>query len=195
MAEDKDKEIEVPSGGWRSFLKTKRKILIIGGGLASALIMVGLPAVFMLTGEQNKDTSEIDSKDVVDVIGAEKLEAEAAVNKEQRDADLAEELQDGEERIGAIAPFETFLVNLSGGKYLRLQLQVEMEGTDVPRRFHARMVPIRDGIISLLTQKKSDELEDVKGKDGLKRAIRDLINEHLKRQDVKRVYFTQFVIQ
>jgi flagellar basal body-associated protein FliL len=92
-------------------------------------------------------------------------------------------------------PFETFLVNLSGGKYLRLQMQAEMETPDVPRRLYGRIVPIRDGVITMLTQKAATDLESAEGKELLKKSIKDLINEQLKRQDVRRIYFTQFVIQ
>jgi flagellar basal body-associated protein FliL len=57
------------------------------------------------------------------------------------------------------------------------------------------MVPIRDSIITLLTQQDASDLEDLKGKEKLKKNIRELINERLHREDVRRVYFTQFVIQ
>jgi flagellar FliL protein len=97
--------------------------------------------------------------------------------------------------LGAIIPFETFLVNLSGGKYIRLQAQVEFETLDVPRRFYTRAVPIRDGIISLLTQMTAENLETSKGKDKLRAEIRSTINTALRKEEVRRVYFTQFVIQ
>jgi len=105
------------------------------------------------------------------------------------------ELEEGEEALGAIVPFETFLVNLSSGKYIRLQLQVEFETPDIPKRLYSRMDPIRDGIIALLTERTASDLEDSKGKEKLKKDIKDLVNERLHREDARRVYFTQFVIQ
>jgi flagellar basal body-associated protein FliL len=106
-----------------------------------------------------------------------------------------EELEEGEEPLGAIVPLETFLVNLSGGKYIRAQVQVEFESLDVPRRFYTRSVPIRDGIISMLTQMTAENLESAKGKDKLRAEIRSVINTTLRKEEVRRVYFTQFVIQ
>jgi flagellar FliL protein len=92
-------------------------------------------------------------------------------------------------------PLETFLVNLSGGKYVRAQIQLEFETLDVPRKFYTRAVPIRDGIISMLTQMTAENLESSKGKDKLRAEIRSLINTVLRKEEVRRVYFTQFVIQ
>jgi flagellar FliL protein len=56
-------------------------------------------------------------------------------------------------------------------------------------------VPIRDSIISLLTQMTAENLETLKGKDKLRAEIRSVINAALRKEEVKRVYFTQFVIQ
>lgn len=196
MAEEREKEESTPPSGWRARLAAKKKGVVIAAGLSVAILLVGVPVVYMLFsrggGEALEDTS---TKDVADTLNSEKVTSEGALNSDSASDEPSDELQDGEELLGAIAPFDTFLVNLSGGKYLRLQLQVEMEGRDIPRRFYSRLVPVRDGIITLLTQKSASDLEDTRGKDALKRAIRDLINEQLKRQDVKRVYFTQFVIQ
>jgi flagellar basal body-associated protein FliL len=106
-----------------------------------------------------------------------------------------EEIGDDEERLGAIAPLETFVVNLSGGRFLRLQVQLEFEGIDIPARFVSRSVPIRDGLIALLTKRNASDLETPKGKEDLKNDIRNVANELMRREDVKRVYFTQFVVQ
>jgi flagellar basal body-associated protein FliL len=195
MAEEREKEESTPPSGWGARLAAKRKGVVLVAGLSVAILLVGVPVVYMLFNSGSEAVEETASKDVVDTLNGEKISAEGALNNDSASEQADEELLDGEELIGAIAPFDTFLVNLSGGKYLRLQLQVEMEERDIPRRFYTRLVPIRDGIITLLTQKSASDLEDVRGKEVLKRAIRDLINEQLKRQDVKRVYFTQFVIQ
>ena len=106
-----------------------------------------------------------------------------------------EELEEGEEALGAIIPFDTFVVNLSGAKFIRVQLQVEFATLDVPKKFYSKIVPMRDAIISTLTQRSPDDLESMKGKESLKTQIRNMMNEMLRKEDVKRIYFTQFVIQ
>lgn len=166
-----------------------RKKIFIAAGVALAMLGTGTPVVyFLLTPSKAPEQQTSEAALVVDI---DKEAPSSAVAVE--DESLA--LLDGEESLGAIVPFDTFLVNLTGGKYLRLQLQAEMETPDVPRRLYGRIVPIRDGIITMLTQKTASELEDTLGKEALKKSIKEFMNEQLKRQDVRRVYFTQFVIQ
>ncbi|NBS70712.1 hypothetical protein EBT31_17635, partial [bacterium] len=56
------------------------------------------------------------------------------------------ELEEGEELLGAIVPLDTFLLNLAKGKYIRMQVQLEFSGLDIPKSFYSRAVPIRDSI-------------------------------------------------
>jgi flagellar basal body-associated protein FliL len=166
-----------------------RKKLVIAAGVSLAVLGIGAPVGYFLLVPSQEPEEVAEPAPVVIEADKEGHSAEAPVEDET----LA--LLEGEEALGAIVPFDAFLVNLAGGKYLRLQLQAEMETPDVPRRLYGRIVPIRDGIITMLTQKTATELEDAAGKDVLKKSIKELINEQLKRQDVRRIYFTQFVIQ
>ena len=161
-----------------------RKKVIVIAAVAALVVGIGAPVgYFLLSSDPEPEVEEV-------AIGSvEQPEASAVEN------DDSIELEEGEEALGAILPFETFLVNLAGGKYIRLQMQVEFESPDVPKKIYSRMVPIRDSIITLLTQQEASDIEDVKGKEKLKKAIRDLINERLHREDVRRIYFTQFVLQ
>jgi flagellar FliL protein len=183
---EKPKEIEQGSAG-----KTQgRKKLVMALGAVLAVLGIGAPVGYFLMVPTEVAKEEADIRPIE--IDAGKL-PEPEVVAAAADESLA--LLEGEEALGAIVPFDAFLVNLSGGKYLRLQLQAEMEGSDVPRRLYGRIVPIRDAIITMLTQKTAGELEDTAGKDALKKQVREIMNEQLKRQDVRRIYFTQFVIQ
>jgi flagellar FliL protein len=182
MAEEEKQEapaLEAPAAPNRN-----KRVLIAAGGVVALLIMVGVPAGYFLLKEEPKEVSEISPE----------MAPENQLKPEGQD-EAEEELEEGEEPLGAIVPMETFLVNLSGGKYIRAQVQVEFETLDVPRRFYTRAVPIRDGIISMLTQLTAENLETAKGKDKLRVEIRSVINTALRKEEVRRVYFTQFVIQ
>lgn len=182
MAEEEKKEAaevetpEVPNRG--------KRVAVAVAGIVGLLIVVGVPAGYFLLKEEPKEVQEVTPE----------MSAEPQHKPEGID-DSEEQLEEGEEPLGAIVPFDTFLVNLSGGKYARAQIQVEFETLDVPRRFYTRAVPIRDSIISLLTQMTAENLETLKGKDKLRAEIRSVINAALRKEEVKRVYFTQFVIQ
>jgi flagellar FliL protein len=162
----------------------RKKIVILGVAVCMLLLGIGAPLAFMLlktpevTIEEPVIPQPIEEPDPVEEGAGEESEA-----------------QEGEEMIGAIVPLETFLANLDGGKYIRLQLQAELETPDVPKRFYARIVPIRDEIIAYLTQQTAESLESQGGKDKLKAKVREIINQNLRREDVRTIYFTQFVIQ
>jgi flagellar FliL protein len=72
---------------------------------------------------------------------------------------------------------------------------LEFVERDVPKKVLQRAAIIRDALITLLTTKSADEMLDREGKDKLRKEIRVLINEALRKELVKQVYFTQFVVQ
>jgi flagellar FliL protein len=156
------------------------------------VLAVGAPVGYFLLKQPAPATEGDESKGAeVPDIKEQKENSESTITQPVHEVELAE----GEELLGAIVPLDAFLVNLSGGKYIRLQVQAELETPDIPRRFYSRVVPMRDQIISLLTQKTAAELEGGDGKEKLKQAIKDIMNQQLRREDVRRIYFTQFVIQ
>lgn len=163
----------------------KQKLLLIVGGIIVLLIAIGTPLTFMmLNSKPEKDTEHID--------------ADSAQNEESLIIEGFEEefdLEEDEEPLGAILPLETFVVNLTEGGYLRCQIQLEFETRDIPKRFYVRQVPIRDSLLSFFASYSKKDLFSENGKRDMKKDIKDLINEILRRQEVRRVYFTQFVVQ
>ena len=102
--------------------KKKRTLLAVGGVLG-LLVLIGAPAGYFLLKEEPKEVSQV------------KPEMSPEIQHKPEGFEEVEELEEGEEPLGAIVPFETFLVNLSGGKYIRTQIQVEFETLDVPTKF------------------------------------------------------------
>jgi flagellar FliL protein len=166
-----------------------RKSLVVVVALVMLLLGAGVPVGYFLL--KSPEPIQEDRVEEIEVPAEDNSKHEATLVEESQEIELAE----GEEAIGAIVPLDTFVVNLAGGKYVRVQAQAELETPDIPRRFYARVVPMRDQIISLLTQKRAEELEDVNGKEKLKTQIREIMNQQLRREEVRRIYFTQFVIQ
>jgi flagellar FliL protein len=190
MAEEESKQAE--TGGAEVTAQApagkRKKILFLIIGLLVLLVAGGVPAAYFMFRKPAAKIDELAS-DIAEKEDEEEDQGKRVGSGESLD------FEEGEEAIGAIVPFDTFLVNLNGGKYVRVQVQVEFDSMDVPSRFYTRMVPIRDAIISLLTQQTAESLEDSKGKDKLKIAIRNLMNDVLRKEEVRKVYFTQFVIQ
>ena len=162
--------------------KSKAMLFIIIGVVV--LLIAGGAAFFLLKPK----------KEVKEEIGADAAQSTAGLTSESA-VDPEEPLEEGEEALGGIYPLETFVVNLTGGKYVRIQIQVEFTTRDVPRTFIGKMVVVRDGIISALNKKTADAILAENGKDSVKSAVKDLINDILKKEVVKKVYFTQFIVQ
>ncbi|RMD86648.1 MAG: hypothetical protein D6808_02875 [Candidatus Dadabacteria bacterium] len=104
-------------------------------------------------------------------------------------------LEEDEEPLGAIFPLETFVVNLSGGGFIRVQVQLEFKSRYVPKRFILKLVPLRDAIISLLSVKRKEDLLNLTGKDDLKLEILEVANAALGKEYIENVYFTQFIVR
>jgi len=164
----------------------KKKIVIIAVALILLLVAIGAPVLFLMGKKEESDAIEELSA------GAAKIDGSELIPEGGADQD---EAQEGEEALGAIFPLETFVVNLSGGSFIRLQLQLEFTERDIPQRFYSKLVPIRDAIITLLSARTSSDVSSVKGKEVLKAELKELVNDQLKREDVKQIYFTQFIVQ
>jgi flagellar FliL protein len=186
MAEAEKKEEGESNETAQASVKKSKKTLFIAAGVVLILLLAGIPATIMLLKSKSKDQIE-------------EIKADAATGDEAamvaEGANDLDELLDGEERLGAFFPLDSFVLNLSGSGFIRAQFQIEFIERDLPKRFYTRLIPIRDELIALITSKKAEELLTPQGKAALKTEIKELINEQLRKEEVKRVYFTQFVIQ
>ena len=192
MADDKEapkKEEGKPAEGEAAAPAKKggmKKVILIAVALIVLVVAIGVPVLFLMGKKEDGDAIEELSA------GAAKIDGGELIPEGSSDQDEALE---GEEALGAIFPLETFVVNLSGGSFIRIQLQLEFAERDIPQRFYSKLVPIRDAIITLLSARTSNDVSSVKGKEVLKAELKELVNDQLKREDVKQVYFTQFIVQ
>lgn len=95
-------------------------------------------------------------------------------------------------------PLDLFTVNLlseSGRRYLKVELNLEIEGEELAHELDTKKPLLRDIIISILSSKSLEEISTVKGKDTLKEQIVSEINTRIKDGKIKNVYFVDFVVQ
>ncbi len=168
--------------------KKGKKGLLIAVGIVLVVLAIGVPVVLLMGKNDKKEES---SK------SAEKVHVDISTfSREQAlQAEAEEELAEGEEVLGALVPMDPFVLNLKGGRFVKLQLQVEFVERDIPKKFLQRVAIIRDGIITLVNNRSSEDVLEREGKEKLRKDIRNVINEVLRKELVKRVYFTQFVVQ
>jgi flagellar basal body-associated protein FliL len=95
-------------------------------------------------------------------------------------------------------PLQPFVVNLSGDqgrRYLRLVLQLAVEGEDIKAEIDRNMAQVRDRLIFLFSGKTYDEVHTVQGKYQLQGEITKSLDELFREPVIERVYFTEFIVQ
>ncbi len=109
---------------------------------------------------------------------------------------------DGEARASpvdgsTVTSLGTFTVNLrgtGGGRVLRLEVQVEGPATQ-SNAVASRAAPIRDSIITAVSDYTWSELEGAGGKTRLRDELLARVNHAAPPSSIDRIYFTQFVVQ
>lgn len=101
--------------------------------------------------------------------------------------------------VGPQFPLDPFLVNLiddgRGPRYLKVEVKFELEADNVQAEIESRLSQIRDELLTLLSSKRVSDIETIDGKRILKDEIFTRVNRILVTGRIKRVYFTEFVIQ
>jgi len=92
-----------------------------------------------------------------------------------------------------------FTVNLAdteANRYLRVSIVVEYpENKELEQELERKQTVIRDAIIAFLRTKTVASIRDPAGTERLKADLLEIVNRHLEKGEVSRVYFTEFLIQ
>ncbi len=100
------------------------------------------------------------------------------------------------EEVGKVIPLETFIVNLAnskGRKVLKVNMELEVTGTDIVQEVDNRKAQIRDFIIIILSVKTYEQISTKEGKDDLRAEIKDKVNSFLSKGKITNVYFTELI--
>jgi len=184
MAKDEQAAVETEGGGGK-----KKLFIIIGAAVAVAVILGAV--VFMLAGkgdkkEKGKEEAKVEAK----------AEAKAESGGHGGEAGGKEGGKEG--AASNIYPLEPFIVNIYDGqelRYLKVKIEMEMVGAGEKTEIDARLAPIRDSILVLLSSKTLQDIQDVQGKNQLKEEIMGAINKNIPPGKIAKVYFTDFVVQ
>lgn len=92
-----------------------------------------------------------------------------------------------------------FTVNLAdteANRYLRVNIVVEYpENKELEAELEHKGTVIRDAVIAFLRTKTVASIRDPAGSEKLKADLVGIVNRHLEKGEVSRVYFTEFLIQ
>ncbi|MBU4316020.1 MAG: flagellar basal body-associated FliL family protein [Proteobacteria bacterium] len=101
-------------------------------------------------------------------------------------------------KLGPIQSLEPFIVNLDDPKlrkYLRVTIDLELTDTKSVQLITDRLPQIKDAILSILPSKHYEEITTVEGKSALRIELIKAVNSFFDKEQVKNIYFTEFVIQ
>jgi flagellar FliL protein len=178
MAKDEQALTEAEESG------SKNKLFIIIGAAVAVALILGVVA-FMLMGKGDKK---------------EKGKEEEAKTEEKAEGGHGEGAAAGKGGAPTAAnmyPLEPFIVNIYDGQELRyLKVKVEMELANATKGdLDARLAPMRDAILVLLSSKTLQDIQDLQGKNQLKEEILVAVNKIITPAKIAKVYFTDFVVQ
>lgn len=188
---EKDEEQSEEGGGKK---KSGLLLIIIIVVLVLILLIGGAVAFLMMSSHEGEAEQGAKTEKAADAHGeAQAAEGDAAHGDEEGGhggGDMT--------AVGLMYPLDTFTVNLlseSGRRYLKAEINLEIEGEELSPELDQKKPIFRDIIIRILSSKSLEEISTVKGKEKLKEQIVSEINTRLKDGKVKNVYFTDFVVQ
>ncbi|HEY5672417.1 MAG TPA: flagellar basal body-associated FliL family protein [Malonomonas sp.] len=149
---------------------SKKKLIIIAAALV-VLIGVGVGVFLFMGGEE-----------------------EPKLSPEQEQAEMEKQAK----MVGPMVNIDTFIVNIlddEESRYLKASITVEVDAPETTMEIAERMPQIKDAILLLVGNKTYGELKDLQGKIQLRAELLNKINSILVRGRVKRIYFTDFVVQ
>lgn len=170
-------------------------LIVIIGVLVLILVIGGVVAALMMGNHDAEAEAGHGAKTEVAADGHAPEEAKADQGHGEEEAHAGSE---GLTEVGLMYPLDIFTVNLlseSGRRYLKVEMNLELEGEELSPELDTKKPVFRDIIIRILSSKSLEEISTIKGKEKLKEQIVGELNTRLKDGKVKNVYFTDFVVQ
>jgi flagellar FliL protein len=105
-----------------------------------------------------------------------------------------------EEQMSIVLPLKSFVVNLFdkrgiGKRYLKISMELEVGKEEDKLKIDNHIPQLRDTVLILLSSQTLNEINTMEGKLELKNAIVLRMNQILGNKTVRRIYFTEFVVQ
>jgi flagellar FliL protein len=98
-------------------------------------------------------------------------------------------------RTVKLDPFTTNLNEPSGRRYLKLTLSMEVDNQDAANELTSVMDIVKNDILMLLSSQSVDDISSMDGKLRLQNQILNRANNAMKNHKVRRVFYSEFVIQ
>ena len=162
---------------------SKKVIIIIAAVFLLLMGMMG-GGFFLLWSQMNASLAQVQHQN----------------SEEGEEVEVAQE----ETTIGPLYRLDTLIVNLAdhGGKrYLRVTMELELQpnetvdASEVVEEIEMRLAQLRDTILMIIPTKQYAEISTTPGKIALRDEIITKLNAFLKKGQIAKIYFTEFVVQ
>lgn len=97
--------------------------------------------------------------------------------------------------IWAMDPIIVNLMDDNGERYLKTTIQIEVSSQECAAELDRLKPKVTDNILVLLSSKRYKEIAGFEGKQNLRDEIAVRLNRYLSKGQVRRIYFTEFLIQ
>jgi len=151
--------------------KPKNKLFLFGIPILILLIAGGGAAAYFLGGfSSSQSTETISYDDALPVI----------------------------EPLGPLLKMDDFVVNImhkDSTRFLKIGITLEAKNKESSENIKSRMPQITDAVLLLVGNKHFDQIKDLQGKLQLKADLMAHINSIIGKDEVKDIFFTDFVVQ
>lgn len=191
MADKDDKKKTAEGGGAvPPGVKSKKKLLIfVGIGLAG-IAAVALAVFFVFNPSKpgsGKDNTATQAKEGGHNGGKEGGHGGKEGGKEGG--------KGGSPLTFALEPFILNLADIESNRYLKISITLEFDNPGTTREAEQRVPQIRDAMILLMSSLTYGDIHSIAGKLTLQSEIQNRISKIVEPGSVKRVYFTDLVVQ
>ena len=108
------------------------------------------------------------------------------------------EADDARPAYGAFTELKGLIANpagTGGTRYLAVSIGFETDGPEVIAELERKEIVVRDAVLSRLSQRTASELSAIDRREALKEELRATVNDVLQEGAIRRLYFTQYVLQ
>jgi flagellar FliL protein len=102
------------------------------------------------------------------------------------------------QKVGPMVSIDPFIVNIldhETTRYLKAAITIEVDSPEAGSEAEQRMPQLQDAILLLVGNKTFDELRDLQGKLQLRAELMEKLNKIMQKGQVRKIYFTDFVVQ
>ena len=110
----------------------------------------------------------------------------------------AQEVEQDPETYGTLVELPTLIVNLNSeryGRFMRVSLQMEARDDDDVAAIEAALIPIQNRMVIFFSEIDPETTRGVGAKDAIAAQVLDLANEVIGDDAIRRVFYTEFVVQ